>query len=505
MAQQTKLITKYIAAPLAGLNLISPPIDQHFEDGEATELDNYFIYDSGIRQRAAAANIGPLPDAGNAIQMFGFTSAGLNKQYILISTSAINIYLYDGTGFSAWHAGTQFAGACAFNKKIILPLGGSASADTFNVVDGARVAGAFTTTGNCIGSFIYNNRAYFLNDNSLLLEYGGVGEVAHVGALANFDFGQIAQKGQRLLFGCAWSYNQGVNNQDFLVVGNEAGEIFIYSGDYPAATNFQLVTKLQIPVPLTVPGFSSLANIIKLGQDILVNTTRGVISLSAVMAGKNDQTGYYAVSRKIGAVLSGASSDISLQVPFAYFGGIDDPKNNQQTLYILNYERGAWSRCKMIIPSGTIQCIACQTPPVAPFSLSGFTSYVLIATSVGTIYRLNETTTTASDSNFTYTWQTPFYNFDTPNIKTANRIRTVTKCFSSNSVEQTAKVAGDFSQTAGTADSKTFTGPTTNTYYAQELRPAGIGRWLSFLLQKPGNAMNEIAGMDVYVDASGDS
>lgn len=501
MPQQTKLITKRIPAPLAGLNLIASPLD--VAEDEADVLDNYYIYDWGIRERAALTDIGPLPDGGGALQMFAFSSAGLNKQYILLDSSSVNVYLYDGTSFSAWHAGTNFSGACAFNKKIILPLSGAASVDTLNVADGARTAAAFVTTGNCIGSFVYNNRVYLLNNNSSLLEYGGVGAVA--GAVAGFDFGQVFQKGQKIIFGTSWSYNQGQINSDLMVIGNEAGEILIYSGDYPAAANFQLVTKLQIPAPLTVPGLTNLANVLKLGQDILINSSRGVLSLSQIMAGKNDETGYYALSRKLGNVLTGAQSDLSLNVPFAYFAG----GTGSQDVYVLNYERGAWSKFPTISGADQIKCIACQSQPITS-SVSGYASYTLIA--AGTkIFKIIETDSIlATDSTTNFVWQTPYFDFETPNIKTTNRVRVVGRDVYFNiatSVYNKVYVYSDF-KTPGTSDSLTTSGNNFNTYIPQELRPTGEGRWLSYRFDKTNaeaTRMNEIAGMDIYVESSRDS
>ena len=105
-----KLTTsQFVPAPLDGLNLISSP--DNYKITQARQLDNYYVYDWGIRERAVATQLSALPDGGFPIQMYSFTSAALSKQYTLISTSNTNIYLYDGTNYMAWHATTNFAGA----------------------------------------------------------------------------------------------------------------------------------------------------------------------------------------------------------------------------------------------------------------------------------------------------------------------------------------------------------------------------------------------------------
>lgn len=507
-----KLKDEWISAPLKGLNLIASPVG--IDPEEALELSNYYIYDSGIRERAVATNIGPLADGGNIINMFAFTSVALNKQYVLLSSSATNIYLYDGTSISVWQAGINFSGACAFNKFVILPRGG-VSVDTFNMASGARVAAAFTTAGNCIGSFVYRDRVYLWSNLNSVIEYGGVGAVA--GAVATFDFGQVFKKGQNIIFGCSWSYNQGFSNQDLFVVGNEAGEVLVYSGGYPAdvsaGTPWTLVTRLEIPAPLTTPGYPTLCSVIKNGQDILVNTLRGVISLASVMAGKNDQTGYYSLSRNLGPVLTGAQMDISKQVPFAYFGGTTGTLNNVPVIYVLNYERGAWSRFQSFTSaSESILSMACQTPPPSSSTPYNISSYVLISTNAGKLFKISETATVA-DSNTIYTWQTPYFQFGTSNKKTVNRILPIARNINASpyTVQNTAFVGGDFNQIPSAAyigDSQSTVNATAFAgYQIQELRPASFSyRWLTAELTKAGSSsnMNEVAGMCLYYEESGD-
>lgn len=487
--------TQFLPAPISGLNIISDPTN--LQPTEARQLDNYYIYDWGIREKPATVQLAALPDGGYPIQMFSFTSEALAKQYTLISTSNTNIYLYDGSGYTVWHAGTNFAGATAFNKKIILPLGGTTSVDTLTVASGARVAAAFTTAGNCIGSFVFKDRLYFWSDGLAGIEYGAVGAVA--GALTNFDLGQVFKKGQKIVFGCSWSYNQGQTNDDLFVIGNEAGEILIYSGSYPAHANWGLLTRLEIPAPLNVPGFNGLVNVLKLGQDIIINTSRGALSLAAMMAGKTDQTGYYAVSKNIGPVLSGAQTDLSLQVPFAYFGANSD-------VYVLNYERGAWSKFPDVVTGGDyVTCISCQAPSISPTYAPSLTSYVLIGTHSGKILKISETAL-VSTAGTTHIWVTPYFNFSYPRRKQVGDINVLSRDMASSLVTNSVGAYADFDESsAGTMHTPTTT-VTSTTYTRQLVQPAtNPAVWSSFKFSKTGSAtaLNEIAGFDISYEELG--
>lgn len=490
--------TQFLPAPISGLNLIADPTN--LQPTEARQLDNYYIYDWGIRERGAITEISPLPDGAIAIYMYAFTSVALNKQYVLISTSFGNTYLYDGSAFTAWNIGTAFWGASAFNNKIILPRSGSTSVDTFNINNGARVAAAFVVSGSSTaGSFVFKDRVYLLNYQSGMVDYGGPGLTAG-GIVGSYDLGQIFQRGQTAIWGTAWSYNQGQINDQLFVVGNEAGEVLIYSGSYPAHANWQLVTRAQIPAPyLQAANTPGQVKVINLGQDILINTVRGVISLANVVAGKNDLTGYYAVSKNLGNVLSGALIDCSDQVPFAYFCSDRD-------LYILNYERGAWSKFPNIAPGGgRIYGIACQTVPVGISTGTGASSYVLIATTSQHLYKISESAT-AGDSTATYTWTTPYFNFSYPRLKSIGNINVLSRDMASSLVTNSVGAYSDFDETsAGTVHTPTTTVSSTG-YVRQLVQPAtNPAVWSSLKFSKTGSAsaLNEIAGFDISYEELG--
>lgn len=499
MSGQARTVkTKVIPPPTDGLNLISSPVQ--FKLTEARELKNYWVYDSGIRQ---------MPDVG------------INKQYsganancdILTNYASMCIYSQGGKVYKLT-SGTSttpvdITGAatitrsefnpCIFNKRLFL----------FNGVDaplqhdfgGGNVA-AFSATGPTLASLKqacgYKSRMYIV-EASTTYWYGGVD--AYSGAFTSVDLGSIISQANSY-FVCVfnWTFNQGTANQEFLVFVTNQGEVLIYSGDYPGASNWTLIGRSFMPTPAGVRGGTFAGQpFYRIANDTYILTTRGMIPFSTVFAGAALQDGYYNISRRIKNQLLNASLNsivVDRTNPFLY----SLSESNTQQLFVMNYETGAWSVYAPTLPNGELI-----------ISLGFFGQYLMLGTGTplgtfGGVYYLD--TTAMASSTLTYTWKTPFFNLDSVTQKQLKMLRVVGLNYGHASVfKNVASVSTEFVDPASPQTAQAQTNVAADTNALQELSPPGAGRWLSLCFSRQGvdgiNECNEIQGVEVYYEDGG--
>lgn len=497
-----KLISQFISPPTGGLNLISDP--NNFEPNEARILDNYFIYDWGIRERGPFTAV-TFADSGRVFNMFSFCS--ISKRGTFVSTHTPNIYRYEASGTQTLMlAGSGFNEAFAQNRHLFFPLYGSTACARYNLDTDTWANTSFTLPGGILfyGGCAFKNRAYFWTGLTGTIYYGGVDAIT--GLCTAFDFSPVFQRSTRVVCATAWSYNQGQTNDELFVVVGETGEILIYSGSYPADPNWQLVTRVEAPVPLAsyIQGNQPSSHLVKTGQKILLNTARGVIDLGDVVSGKDASSSYFAVSRKLGTILCDSPGDKSNIAPFAYFAGGTEGAYGRD-VYILNYERGSWSKFPTIgTGTNTVRCISCSAQGVT-FGGSNSDSYVLFGMDGGGLLRLNESAT-AADSTATYKWATPYFNYQNQSaVKKAISARLLGRDLASTSFSHGLTMRADFDDAnilGGDTKSKTVT---TTDYTVKEFTPTANARWLSYVWSKTGSGsqLNEVGGMDTILEQGG--
>lgn len=489
----------FIPAPTGGLNLISPPTQ--LAPNEARQLDNYWVYDWGIRERSTASTIGsPLYISANYYPaLFGVAIS--SEDY----PDAILVYFDKGSGTvdcsiwtgSAWSPDLSALGqgyafnAFTFNKHVFIPNPVIDTIDRYSLETDTYAESSFTGATDAIYGFVFKNRPYFIDANSSVVRYGGVGAIT--GSLSSgTDIGEFFQKGRFLTWGASWSFNQGNINEDLFVVGNEQGEVFVYSGDYPDADNWTLVTRVVIPRPVaraydnsfTVAGDYALPpGIVNTGQDLLITTERGVISLAKIIAGRRDER-YYLASRKLGGISLTSTPDISAKTPFMYFG---DGTN----VYVMNYETGAFSRFTDILSDnnagGSIHQIVC----------SGDYVYFLVSGTVGGVYRLNESL--RFGATVPNVWKTDHLDYGRQTQKKHVGTKLIGRVTGGTTLSASVGISNDF-QTAGLTSTNSRTGDG-----VLELSPPGLGVWHSHEFSKTGSAshQNELVGARVIYNDGG--
>ena len=496
-----KLKSVFIPPPTDGLNLIAPPAQ--LKETEARDLENYWVFDSGIRQMPQFTQTITYTGAGsNVVPLNSYDSlffyATQNKIYKLstaTSTSPTDITGAATITVNDWNP-------CVFNKKLFLFNG----TDTPLYHDyGSGNVTAFSATGPTVANLkqatAYKSRLYAVEKDSTKVWYGSVG--AFSGTFTSFDIGDVLTFGSStLLCVFSWSYNQGLQNEELFVFVTNRGELLIYSGDYPAAANWQLVSKTTIPFPGGYDVVQSGQPFCRVGNDVYITTERGVIPLSSIIAGVPVTDSAYAISRNIKNEISNDTRGgaVDRVYPFIYFRDVMD----LAALYVMNYERGAWSHY-------TPTLTAVNSIPQLIIGVQFFGDYMMIGTGepnglAGSLGYVNLSGT--ASSGLTYTWKTRFNNFGTSTKKKVSLIRAHGLNYGASSTfKNTASVSTEFVDPASPLSDTRGTSVAANTLTVQELRPPGTGHWLSPVLSRVGvdaiNERNEIQGIEIFYEDGG--
>lgn len=122
----------------------------------------------------------------------------------------------------------------------------------------------------------HQQRLWFVEENSTRAWYLGVGLLG--GAAKSFDFGQLFQRGGKLVALASWTMNGGDGMQNMLVAISSTGDTVIYEGtDVATAGNFTLQGTWRLGAPVGPNCF------LQFGGDTLLLSYDGLVPLSKFM------------------------------------------------------------------------------------------------------------------------------------------------------------------------------------------------------------------------------
>lgn len=499
-----KTKSSFIPAPVDGLNLTQIPfittglnvtyskLLPGLQATEARDLTNYYVFDWGIRQRGAANLV-----KNYATELFVFVSfvdgSGADKMIICTDNKMYRMANITDTAPTALVLSgitNNFWRWSIFNKHIFF-FNNTDAGWIYDITAGTIANDGFTgpTSGSVslLQHWSYKDRLYAVQGNSTIFWYGGVDAIT--GAMTSVDLGTIFQRSGKLLCGFSWTYNQGQLNSDICVFLSDQGEVLFYSGSYPGDAAWTFIGRTFIPKPRGDETFQ------KVGQDVYILTSRGIIPISQVFSGRNDFD-YFTVSRNLGPFMNdviGVDRGFADSWPFLYYVSGDG-----MHLYVLNYERGAWSKLDLrdIVGGGDfIEC--CMT----------FGGLLFIGLHQGKMYNLPAPDSGTSSNTINYSWKTPFLNFGTQQQKHSKMIRVLgrDKASSPAAVSNRVSISSNFVDPASPAYDSANTVVTDSSYQQQELAPPGSGRWLSYCFSQStaSTVLNEIQGFDVIYEEGG--
>lgn len=182
----------------------------------------------------------------------------------------------------------------------------------------------FTEGGSNIGGKIvvqYKGRVYIFADTKVY--YSSLAGVT--GATTEIDFAENFEEAGEIRWANVITSPSGRNEETMLCFGNSAGEVLVYTGDYEAAANWELVGQFKIAPPL----FRNAC--LRYKNDVWVCTTVGVVSIRKLYTSGSEAPEDYTVSAKIDPYwkdLIGNTGILNNRCSIAYW-----PEKNQ--VYIL--------------------------------------------------------------------------------------------------------------------------------------------------------------------------
>lgn len=488
-----KVQAAFVPPPTGGLNLIAAP--DEVQPNEATSLANYLIYDSGIRQVGALSQVVQYANTGNIGFFFPFIDSNAALRALYSNNTKIYRFATDESSVDVTGGAVitvDLWNACYFNKHILL-FNGTDTPLTHDIGAASHVA-AFSATGPTITTLVqatgYKTRLYIAQKNSTVIWWGDVG--AFAGTFTSLDLGEIFEFPGYALCCFNWTFNQGQQNEELFTVLSDAGEVLVYSGDYPDSANWTIIAKARIPKPLGRQPF------VKVAGDTFIITERGMIPMSSILAGNANPNSYYSISRKIKNQTAKAVTPVAdSSLPFLL--AVDSEglaANSNAGLYVMNYERGAWSRLTL---SGIVGEVTC---------LGVFNNKWYIGTSgsnsTPTLYAIDPLGYASAST--TYAWSTGNLNFGSPLQKNIKLLRVLGINYgASSNFKNSVTVAPDFGTTGGA--SAATTAATDRIPVTQELSPPSYGRRHKFQFSRAGtaaaNEKNEIQGFEVFYETGG--
>jgi hypothetical protein len=274
------------------------------KEGTCAVLTNAYATTTGIRVRGGnilyATLPGPVESMMNYVgavsqQMFAASMGGIYPITTVANPSITPTP--DITGqTSNYYSRANFATTGTY---YMYAVNGTDEAQLFDGVDWQQVGAATTpiaVTGTDTSTWshvnVYRNRLYFTRLNDLVIDYLPVDQVG--GAASQLSLAGIFLKGGSVYFTATWSSESGSSAlNDYLVVVSTMGEAAIFQGSFPSGPDWQYVGVYEISKPLGINGW------MKAGGDIVIETERGAVPVSAARYKDPAALALDAVSRAI--------------------------------------------------------------------------------------------------------------------------------------------------------------------------------------------------------------
>lgn len=515
--EPTKSRSIMIPAPVGGVNYIDPLSVLPITD--ARVLINYLVYPWGIIERSKEeahlsntyANARFYPFINDSIQKCLFY---LNGDFYRLD-SEVDTTPTAVTGIATRTGATP---QVAYHNKNLFFFNNKEAPVKYDIAAGTIAVSSFTGPGSGgvdLGyGFTYKNRLYAFEKTDYNASavptrvwYAGVDAIS--GAMTSIDFASVFSESTSLNSGFSWSVNQGITSEELFCLVGDSGEMLVYSGDYPASPNWQLIARIQVPRP------GNNDRVMKVGQETYLNTIRGLFPMTQLFASKvGTSLSASAITRKLGEINFDRFAKAYFS-PFIFAREISSGSYGtggaSDVLYALNYETGAWSSLKF---GATITDVACVGTSLLISHANGVTRVILPIRN----HLMDCNGENAGTERSRCIWKTPFFDLGTTKRKRINRVKITgadmsleqemrTSCYikeDNNDSLSDVTPPSTGVDTQVTAATDNFGMPLLLKSHELELRPPGSGTKVSFCFNKiPDGEINEIHGIIVEFEEGG--
>lgn len=277
------VLSKFIPPP-KGLDLRTPWVSGVPET--ALTLDNLRPSPQGLQSLAS----GKMAHAGTVKRILGSHQGGFI--YCALTGGIRNDWTGAGAVAYAFGSNPPANGGC-FHYFSTAATGYTIYSDGSNVPGildhTAAVWGAATWTGvglaNVFQTVTYRGRLYLAEENTSRFFYLPSGAIT--GAATAYNYGSLLQRSGATVCMGVISRDGGTGPDDFLCVYTSNGDLIVFSGNDPSATDWRVVGVYPIASP---GGFNSNNQtcsrlFARVGGDLLVITRSGIFSVNELISG----------------------------------------------------------------------------------------------------------------------------------------------------------------------------------------------------------------------------
>lgn len=193
---------------------------------------------------------------------------------------------------------------------------------------------------------VYQRRLFYLEKGTLRFFYH-TGTDAIGGTIAAFDLGSELDLGGELTGIATWTRDGGSGMDDAIAFISNKGQVAVYSGIDPGTANSWLRLGIfKIAPPLSVRSTQ------KYGGELMIGTESGIVPLSGVLSGLQQQTPYTdkiktSINEAV-AIYRGRFGWELTYVPYLGWLIMNVPvaEGNFQQQFVMNTQTNAWCRFK---------------------------------------------------------------------------------------------------------------------------------------------------------------
>lgn len=211
-------------------------------------------------------------------------------------------------GYTDRGTSSYAANMCLF-KNIMFIAGGGIVSRTFVPgtladINWTDVAATANFTNTLASPWTYKGRLYFTQNSSTDIYYGDIDQVTAAAPLKKFPVGNELTTGGSCLFGGHTQLQEGLVDKDYWVLVSTTGEVLVYQGADPAASDWAIVGKFKIAPAVHAGSFFYY------GSNLHIITTQGIIAMSDILAGNKEGASYVSISRNIEPELSASFASV---------------------------------------------------------------------------------------------------------------------------------------------------------------------------------------------------
>lgn len=302
---------------------------------------------------------------------------GFGGTYLVAVNGVDSVQIFDGTG---WNRTFAYTGNVASGSPTIGSISSIVGLQVGMALSGANIpagttifsiiAGVVTMSANATGtataeaitfyqnapitgyagvgfSFVwtYKGRLYFIDGLTLNVYYLGLAAIG--GPATLLPLGPLFKLGGYLIAGSTWSIDSTSGIYEGCVFISSEGEVLLFNGDYPGATNWQELGLYKISKPL------GRRCLMRAGGDLVIMTQDGIVPMSKVEVLDQIALENVALTKPIAPAWRNAviarQSLLGWQItiwPLESMAIINLPKQNatDYTQYIANARTGAWAQ-----------------------------------------------------------------------------------------------------------------------------------------------------------------